>query len=115
MHGAGLEMRRGTLLLAIMLRLHNPHYGYSLRQALSESGIRIEEGTLYPLLRRFEEKGILTSEWRDRDGRSRRYYLLTDHGAQLRDNLILEWRALVAIVDDSICKQKEESPCVHEC
>ena len=49
-----LELRRGVLVLAVLGQLRSPQYGYSLRQALAGRGMPIEEGTLYPLLRRLE-------------------------------------------------------------
>ena len=59
-----LELRRGVIVLAALSQLRSAQYGYSLRQALSERGMEIDEGTLYPLLRRLESQGLLTSEWR---------------------------------------------------
>ena len=59
-----LELRRGVLVLAVLSQLRTPRYGYELRQALGERGMAIEEGTLYPLLRRLESQGLLGSEWR---------------------------------------------------
>ena len=67
------ELRRGALVLATLSQLRSARYGYSLRQALAEQGMPIEEGTLYPLLRRLEEQGLLASDWRIEDGPPRRY------------------------------------------
>ena len=60
-----LEMRRGAIVLAVLAQLQREHYGYSLRKALADQGINIDEGTLYPLVRRLEKQGLLESEWRD--------------------------------------------------
>ncbi|HEX5007453.1 MAG TPA: helix-turn-helix transcriptional regulator, partial [Hyphomonadaceae bacterium] len=68
------ELRRGVIVLAALSQLREPQYGYSLRQALAEQGMMVEEGTLYPLLRRLETQGLLASEWRIEDGPPRRYY-----------------------------------------
>ena len=106
---AHTDLRRGVVLLTVMLRLHEPHYGYSLRQALLKNGIGIGEGTLYPLLRRIEENGLLISHWRDHDGRSRRYYVLTDAGVDVRDKLVREWRSLTSIVNQCIVDQEGTS------
>ena len=57
-----LELRRGVLVLATLSQLGSPRYGYELRQALADKGLPIEEGTLYPLLRRLETQGLLLSE-----------------------------------------------------
>src|SRR4029077_11250691 len=71
-----LELRRGVVVLATLSQLRTPRYGYELRQALAENGMPIEEGTLYPLLRRLEAQGLLKSEWKIEGASPRRYYLL---------------------------------------
>jgi len=90
-----LELRRGVLVLAVMTRLREPRYGYSLRQALAERGMPIEEGTLYPLLRRLETQGLLASEWKIEEGPPRRYYRLNDAGEELLVRLSASWNQLV--------------------
>ncbi|MEO3680378.1 PadR family transcriptional regulator [Rheinheimera fenheensis] len=89
-----LELRRGVLVLAVLASLKQPHYGYSLRQQLQQGGIDIDEGTLYPLVRRLAEQELLTSEWRQGEGRERRYYQLSELGAQLLGQLTDEWQQL---------------------
>ena len=91
-----LELRRGALVLAVLSQLREAQYGYSLRQALAERGMPIEEGTLYPLLRRLESQGLLASEWRIEDGPPRRYYRLNDAGNALLGELTTSWNALAA-------------------
>ena len=91
-----LELRRGILVVAVLAHLHTPAYGYSLKQALDEDGIEINEGTLYPLLRRLESQGLLQSEWQVEDGqRPRRYYTLSPAGATILAALQSDWDALV--------------------
>ena len=90
-----LELRRGALVLAVLSRLRQVQYGYSLRQALAERGMAIEEGTLYPLLRRLESQGVLESEWRIEDGPPRRYYRLNNAGEALLAELTASWNTLV--------------------
>lgn len=90
-----LELRRGALVLAVLSRLRQAQYGYSLRQALAQRGMPIEEGTLYPLLRRLEGQGLLASEWRIEDGPPRRYYQLNTAGEALLAELTATWNALV--------------------
>lgn len=87
------------LVLAVLSQLRAPQYGYSLRQALADQGMVIEEGTLYPLLRRLEGQGLLGSEWRIEDGPPRRYYKLSPEGGRLYERLTTSWRELVATVD----------------
>lgn len=90
-----LELRRGALVLAVLSQLRQVQYGYSLRQALAARGMAIEEGTLYPLLRRLEGQGVLDSEWRIEDGPPRRYYRLNDAGEALLAELTASWNTLV--------------------
>ena len=89
-----LELRRGVVVLAALSQLGAPRYGYELRQALAERGMPIEEGTLYPLLRRLESQGLLTSEWRTDQGAPRRYYVLSPAGRRLLEKLTVTWQSL---------------------
>ena len=97
-----LELRRGAIVLAALSQLTCAQYGYSLRQALAARGMEIEEGTLYPLLRRLEAQGLLVSEWRTGDGPPRRYYALSEAGVELYARLSRSWQALSAVMDDLI-------------
>lgn len=89
-----LELRRGVVVLATLSQLRTPRYGYELRQALAEKGMPIEEGTLYPLLRRLETQGLLSSEWRIEDGPPRRYYALNADGRRLLQRLTASWQGM---------------------
>jgi PadR family transcriptional regulator PadR len=93
------ELRRGVIVLAALSQLREPQYGYSLRQALAAQGMVVEEGTLYPLLRRLEAQGLLASEWRIEDGPPRRYYTLSAEGKKLYAELTGSWRSLVDTVE----------------
>ena len=93
------ELRRGVLVLAVLSQLRTTQYGYSLRQALAAQGMPIEEGTLYPLMRRLEGQGLLLSDWRIEDGPPRRYYKLSAKGTRLYAELTDSWHALVATMD----------------
>ncbi len=86
-----LELRRGVLVLAVLASLKQAHYGYSLRRQLQDKGIDIDEGTLYPLVRRLAEQGLLDSEWQLAEGRERRYYRLSEPGRELLVQLTDEW------------------------
>ncbi|HVO98001.1 MAG TPA: helix-turn-helix transcriptional regulator [Bryobacteraceae bacterium] len=94
-----LELRRGCLVLAVLAQLREEHYGYTLRKALAEDGLEIEESTLYPLLRRLETQGLLTSEWREEDKRNKRFYKLSKEGKPVLRQLVEEWRALDESLD----------------
>ena len=89
-----LELRRGVVVLATLSQLRAPRYGYELRQALTEKGMPIEEGTLYPLLRRLEAQGLLKSEWKIEDGPPRRYYSLNADGRKLLKKLSESWQSM---------------------
>ena len=89
-----LELRRGSLILAVLASLRREQYGYSLRVALGEAGVEMEESTLYPLLRRLEGQGLLDSEWREEDRRKKRFYRLSAKGEAMLTRLAAEWRGL---------------------
>jgi PadR family transcriptional regulator PadR len=88
------ELRRGSLILAVLAQLRTERYGYTLRKALAEHGMAIDEGTLYPLLRRLETQGLLVSEWREEDKRNKRFYVLSVEGKQILQQLLTEWRSI---------------------
>ena len=111
-HAAGkaeLDLRKGVLVLAVLSRLRTEEYGYSLRQALAEHGMPIEEGTLYPLLRRLEGQGLLTSQWRIEDGPPRRYYALSPAGERTYRALAAGWRDLVGVMRGLLAQEDEEA------
>ncbi len=88
------EIRRGALVLAVLGQLRKEHYGYSLRKALSDQGLDVEEGTLYPLIRRLEKQGLLQSEWREEAKRKKRFYQLSVSGAEVYRQLLTQWQEL---------------------
>jgi PadR family transcriptional regulator PadR len=90
------EMRRGYLIASVLAALNVEQYGYSLRKRLADEGLDVDEGTLYPLLRRLETQGLLASEWREEGKRNKRFYRLSASGAAMLGLLLDEWRALDA-------------------
>jgi len=94
-----LELRRGCLILAVLAQLRQEHYGYTLRKALAEHGLVIDESTLYPLLRRLEAQGLLASEWREEEKRNKRFYRLSSDGEQILSQLLQEWHDLNASIN----------------
>src|SRR5580692_1909037 len=88
------ELRRGSLPLAVLAALRVEHYGYTLRKTLAEHGMAIDEGTLYPLLRRLETQGLLVSQWREEDKRNKRFYRLSADGKQILKHLLAEWKSI---------------------
>lgn len=94
-----LELRRGCLILAVLAELREEQYGYTLRKALTDNGLPIDEGTLYPLLRRLESQGLLASEWREHDKRKKRFYRLSADGARTLDQLLQEMTEINTALD----------------
>ncbi len=93
-----LELRRGTVVLAVLGLMDSAHYGYSLIQELAAKGLDIEEGTLYPLLRRLEKQGLLESEWEVGGIRPRKYYRISPLGRAVLDLLKEEWLQTAAVM-----------------
>ena len=89
-----LELRRGSLVLAVLAALRTEQYGYTLRRALAEHGLEMDEGPLYPLLRRLEAQGLLVSEWREHENRNKRFYQLSADGRRILLQLMAEWQHL---------------------
>jgi PadR family transcriptional regulator PadR len=86
-----IELRSGCLIVAALGQLRVEHYGYTLRKALADSGMDVEESTLYPLLRRLESQGLLVSEWREENKRRKRFYRLSAEGTAILADLLDEW------------------------
>ena len=98
-----VELRRGSLILAVLGALRVERYGYTRRQSLEDAGLPIEESALYPLLRRLETQGLLTSEWREEAKRNKRFYRLSSDGEAILAQLLGEWNA----ISDSILRLTE--------
>ncbi len=95
-----LEMRRGVIVLAVLNLLQKEQYGYSVLRLLAENGLDVDQGTLYPLLRRLESQGLLESNWRVEEARPRRYYTISPLGRQTLPQLQKEWDAIVSAVQN---------------
>jgi PadR family transcriptional regulator PadR len=100
-----LELRRGCLIVAVLAQLRTEQYGYTLRKALADDGLAIDEGTLYPLLRRLETQGLLVSQWREEDKRNKRFYRLSTAGDVILGQLLEEWES----INKSISKILQEA------
>jgi PadR family transcriptional regulator PadR len=88
------ELRRGTVVMAALATLSRPTYGYALLESLAEAGFAVDGNTLYPLLRRLEKQGLLTSEWNTEESRPRKFYRVSPEGSALLQQLLDEWRLL---------------------
>ncbi|WP_263411081.1 PadR family transcriptional regulator [Terriglobus tenax] len=100
-----LELRRGSLVLAVLAALRQEHYGYTLRKTLAEQGLEMEESTLYPLLRRLESQGLLTSEWREEEKRKKRFYRLSAAGSQVFEALVAEYAGITAALKRILARE----------
>jgi DNA-binding PadR family transcriptional regulator len=103
------ELRRGTLVIGVLSQVNQPEYGYSLVQKLNDCGMEIDQGTLYPLLRRLEKQGLLESNWQVEDPRPRRYYQLSGSGREALDVLKLEWQIMVKTMNRMLLLEEEEA------
>ena len=100
------ELRRGSVLLACLLILRSPGYGYGLLEKLEEAGVDVDANTLYPMLRRLENQGLLASEW-DTDGaRPRKYYSTSAQGMELARELMISWLDMTRSLEEL---EREES------
>lgn len=99
-----LELRRGVIVLAVLSQLGEEQYGYSLLKLLSDQGLELDQGTLYPLLRRLESQGLLQSVWRLEEARPRRYYVISPAGKKILPELKAEWDAIVAMMQKMLNK-----------
>ncbi len=93
------ELRRGAIILAVLSQLYEEQYGYSLMKRLEDLGMQIDQGTLYPLLRRLEDQNLLESDWRVDTSRPRRYYILSEVGKKVLKEMTTEWSKLKTTVD----------------
>jgi PadR family transcriptional regulator, regulatory protein PadR len=93
------ELRRGVLILAVLSQLQEETHGYALISTLADHGLAIDQGTLYPLLRRLEAQGLLESQWNTTGSRPRRYYAITPSGVAVLGALRQDWRTLTAVMD----------------
>ncbi|MFT4231878.1 MAG: PadR family transcriptional regulator [Leucobacter sp.] len=93
------ELRRGTIVLACLRLLAEPGYGYGLLEELGSRGFETDANTLYPLLRRLEKQGHLTSEWNTDEARPRKFYRTSTAGARLAVALTDDFRSIAAAID----------------
>ena len=100
------EMRRGVIVLAVLAELREEQYGYSILKLLAEQGLEIDQGTLYPLLRRLESQGLLESIWKLEEARPRRYYVISQTGRQVLESLREEWQKIVVIMQNVFVEEK---------
>ena len=91
-------LRRGVIVLAVLSQLQTEKYGYALMKDLSDTGLEIDQGTLYPLLRRLESQGLLQSSWRVDGDHPRRYYVVSEAGKKAVIQMKTEWQGIVNLM-----------------
>jgi DNA-binding PadR family transcriptional regulator len=96
--GGQQELRRGTVVLACLLLLREPGYGYALLDRLRDLGFAVEANTLYPLLRRLEAQGLLASAWNTEESRPRKFYRISADGERLAGELLTDWSRIDASI-----------------
>ena len=101
-----LELRRGSLVLAVLAALRRERYGYTLRKTLTDHGLEIDENTLYPLLRRLESQGLLSSVWREENKRNKRFYRLSAAGEQMLARLLVGAETIHASLGEILKEQQ---------
>jgi PadR family transcriptional regulator PadR len=94
------ELRRGSVLLACLLILRRPGYGYGLLERLHEGGVEVDANTLYPMLRRLEKQGLLASEWDTEGARPRKYYVTSEQGVELARELMSSWLEMTRTLEE---------------
>ena len=94
-----VELRRGVSNLVVLSQCQQPTYGYQLVKNLAESGIPLEGNTVYPLLRRLEDQGLLRSDWDTSTDKPRKYYQITETGRQLLAQITSYWRDSVKNIE----------------
>ena len=104
LQNTSLELRRGMIVLAVLSQLDKEQYGYSLLKLLADQGLDLDQGTLYPLLRRLEGQGLLQSVWRLEEARPRRYYIISPYGQKILGQLKQEWNDIVSLMEKLLGK-----------
>jgi DNA-binding PadR family transcriptional regulator len=100
------ELRRGVIVLAVLAELQHEQYGYSILKLLADQGLEVDQGTLYPLLRRLESQGLLESSWKLEEARPRRYYIISPAGRNALAALQQEWQKIVEMMQNVLTKEK---------
>ncbi|MDE5641951.1 MAG: PadR family transcriptional regulator [Muribaculaceae bacterium] len=95
------QMRKGMLEFCVLLLLrHGDAYASEIIARLKEAHMIVMEGTLYPLLTRLKNDGLLTYRWEESpSGPPRKYYSLTDEGGEFLAQLRLSWQEITNSVN----------------
>lgn len=104
------QMKKGVLELCILSIISEKDaYASDMIEKLKKSKLIVVEGTLYPLLTRLKNDGLLSYRWEEsKAGPPRKYYQTTEIGEQVLKELNISWQELVAAVNDIIQKSKSK-------
>lgn len=106
--GLVLELRRGTLILLVLSQLKEPRYGYDLVKRLNDRSVSIDANTLYPLMRRLEGQGLLTSQWDTGEAKPRKYYRITPEGQEVLEKTAEYWNEFSKNVNEMLEGRENE-------
>ena len=100
------QMRKGVLEFCILSILKGGDaYTTEIIETLKKGKMIVVEGTLYPLLTRLKNAGLLSYRWEEsQSGPPRKYYAITDEGTQFLDELKSTWDELVSAVETTTSK-----------
>jgi len=85
--------------VTIMCLLDQESYGYDIIRNLKEVGIEVDDGTLYPILRRLEDDKLLVSRWEMTGPRPRKYYVITEYGRDIREKMLASLASMNVAVE----------------
>ncbi|NMB36835.1 MAG: PadR family transcriptional regulator [Bacteroidales bacterium] len=95
------QMRKGLLEYCILLILNKKEaYASSIIEELKQANMIVVEGTLYPLLIRQKNQGLLSYRWEEStQGPPRKYYMITEKGKSLIGEMDLAWQEIVSTIE----------------
>ena len=95
------QMKKGLLEYCILLILNKKEaYASSIIEELKQANMIVVEGTLYPLLIRQKNQGLLNYRWEEStQGPPRKYYMITDKGRSLISEMDLAWQEIVSTIE----------------
>lgn len=100
------ELLKGSTNLLVLSVLKNENmYGYQMIKRIkeeSENVFEFQEGTLYPILHKLEEKGLISSYWDETSGKKRKYYAITEEGKKHLESKKEEWKLFTTKVNKVI-------------
>jgi PadR family transcriptional regulator PadR len=110
MNGMSMNINKGlvggsTPLMLLSLLMDEDHYGYEIIKILEERSDKtfsLKEGTLYPVLHKLENDGYVTSYYKEKDGRQRRYYTITTQGEKQLIREKAQWKRFSIAVNQVI-------------